>query len=68
MWAGQFLYHPAGSAWSFAGGSGISGNGSGFTSGNPAAPQGSQVAFLQATGSFSQAVAGWAAGYYIVTF
>ena len=29
------------------GGSGVSGNGSGFTSGNPNAPEGAQVAFLQ---------------------
>ena len=29
-------------------------NNSGFTSGNPPAPQGTQVAFLQTTGSFSQ--------------
>ena len=47
---------------------GISGNGSGFTAGNPPAPQGAQVAFLQSTGSFSQAVAGWAAGSYLLTF
>ena len=49
-------------------GAGISGNNSGFTSGNPPAPQGSQVAFLQGTGSFSQTVAGWAAGSYVITF
>ncbi len=58
--AGQFRYNPTGSAWTFApqngnSGSGIAANGSGFTAGNPAAPQGSQVAFLQATGSISQA-------------
>ena len=54
--AGQFQYRPAGSAWTFAGGAGVSGNGSGFTAGNPPAPQGVQVAFLQSTGSFSQVV------------
>ena len=47
---------------------GIAGNNSGFTSGNPPAPQGTQVAFLQKTGSFSQTVAGWAAGSYVITF
>ena len=68
MGAGQFQYRPTGSPWTFAGGAGISGNNSGFTSGNPPAPEGAQVAFLQGTGSFSQAVAGWAAGSYVLTF
>ena len=35
---------------------GVSSNGSAFTSGNPNAPDGSQVAFLQGTGSMSQSV------------
>ena len=34
----------------------------------PPAPQGVQVAFLQETGSFTQTVAGWAAGSYVLTF
>jgi hypothetical protein len=46
---------------------GVSGNGSGFTSGNPNAPQGSQVAFLQNSGSFSQAVT-LTAGSYAISF
>ena len=66
--AGNFQYDPTGSPWAFSGSSGISGNNSGFTSGNPPAPQGSQVAFIQTTGSFSQSVAGWAAGSYVLTF
>ena len=66
--AGHFQYRPAGSPWAFSGGAGISGNNSGFTSGNPPAPQGAQVAFLQKTGSFSQTVAGWAAGSYVISF
>ncbi len=66
--AGQFQYDPTGSPWAFSGSSGISGNNSGFTSGNPPAPQGSQVAFLQAAGSFSQSVTGWAAGSYVLSF
>ena len=65
---GQFQYRPTGSAWTFTGDAGISGNNSGFTSGNPPAPQGTQVAFLQATGSFSQSVFGWTAGTYDLTF
>jgi hypothetical protein len=66
--AGNFRYRPTGSPWTFTGGAGISGNNSGFTSGNPAAPQGVQVAFLQGTGSFSEVVDGWAAGSYTLTF
>ena len=66
--AGQFQYRPTGSPWTFSGSSGISANNSGFTSGNPPAPQGVQVAFLQKTGSFSQTVAGWAAGSYVLSF
>ena len=46
---------------------GVSGDGSGFTSGNPAAPQGGQVAFLQNTGSFSEAVT-LAAGTHSISF
>jgi YD repeat-containing protein len=59
---GAFQYAPAGTPWTFTGGAGISGNGSGFTSGNPNAPEGAQVGFLQGTNSFSQTVSGWAAG------
>ena len=66
--AGQFQYRPTGSPWTFSGGSGISGNNSGFTSGNPPAPQGSQVAFLQSTGSLSQRVTGFETGTYVLTF
>ena len=65
---GSFAYDPTGTAWSFAGGAGIAANGSGFTAGNPPAPEGSQVAFLQETGSFSQTVTGWATGSYTLTF
>jgi hypothetical protein len=66
---GQFQYNiPATEPWSFAGGAGISGNDSGFTGGNPPAPEGLQVAFLQRTGAFSQVVADWAVGTYRITF
>jgi streptogramin lyase len=64
---GAFAYDPAGSAWTFSGFAGVAGNGSGFTAGNPNAPQGTQVAFLQDTGSFSQSV-DLAAGTYSLTF
>jgi hypothetical protein len=62
-----YQYDPTASPWTFVGQAGVSGNGSAFTSGNPNAPQGSQVAFLQLTGSFSQAVT-LAAGSYVVSF
>src|SRR5262249_26207386 len=41
---GDFAYNPTGSPWTFIGGAGVAGNGSGFTSGNPNAPSGTQVA------------------------
>ena len=65
--AGRYAYTPAGSPWTFTSGAGISANNSGFTVGNPPAPQGTQVAFLQETGSFSQTL-GLAAGTYVITF
>ncbi len=65
---GKFQYRPAGSQWTFGQGTGIAGNNSGFTAGNPPAPQGSQVAFLQELGSITQTVSGYAAGSYVLTF
>jgi hypothetical protein len=65
---GSFLYDPTGSAWTFVSSAGVAANGSGSTAGNPAAPEGAQVAFLQDTGSFSQQVANWAAGTYTISF
>jgi hypothetical protein len=64
---GAFQYQPSGSPWTFGVGAGVAGNGSGFTAGNPDAPQGTQVAFLQAYGSFSQAIT-FAAGTYAISF
>jgi hypothetical protein len=57
----NFSYAPAGSSWTFSTpaanvGSGILGNGSAF--GNPPAPQGTQVGFVQSTGSMSQRIPG----------
>lgn len=49
--SGTIVYNPVTSDWVFSGLSGLTGNASGFTSGNPVAPEGVQVAFLQsATG------------------
>jgi hypothetical protein len=64
---GTFMYTPSGSPWTFTGTAGISSNGSSFTSGNPNAPQGNQVAILQQTGSISQAIP-IAAGNYTISF
>ncbi|HTK77275.1 MAG TPA: S8 family peptidase, partial [Gemmataceae bacterium] len=52
--AGSYRYDPAGTAWTYTGLAGVAGNGSGFTAGNPAAPEGAQVGFLHATGSVGQ--------------
>src|SRR5262249_39346121 len=65
--AGRFQYAPTGTPWSYAGAAGVSSYSSGFTAGNPNAPEGAQVAFLQATGSFSQSVA-FTAGTYSLSF
>jgi hypothetical protein len=63
-----YKYDPtSGTPWTFSATSGVAGNGSGFTSGNPNAPQGTQVAFLQGTGTVSQAVT-FAAGSYTISF
>jgi hypothetical protein len=48
----------------------VAADGSGFTSGNPDAPEGAQVAFLQggAGSTISQQVLGWAGGSYVLDF
>ena len=61
-------YDPTGSAWSFSGTAGVASNGSGFTYGNANALQGTQVGFLQDTGSFSQVVSLSATGFYLISF
>jgi hypothetical protein len=50
----NYTSNPIGSPWLFAGQSGVSGNGSNFTAGNPDVPVGTQVAFLQKNGTMSQ--------------
>src|SRR5262249_1800521 len=61
--AGTFKYSPTGSAWEFTSpdkdngnGAGLTTNGSGFTGGKPAAPEGPPAAFLQQQGTISQTV------------
>ncbi len=59
-------YGPTGSAWSFSGNAGVAANGSMITAGNPAAPQGGQVGFIQRTGTISQDVNFPEAGTYSI--
>src|SRR5262249_51776013 len=63
----DFVYNPTGTPWTFSSTSGVAGNGSGFTSGNPNAPDGSQVAFLEYQGSISQVV-NPGSGSYMLSF
>lgn len=61
--AGLWQFSPTGGSWTFASGAGLSANGSAFTSGNPNAPEGSQVAFLQGTlATITQSVSGFQSG------
>jgi hypothetical protein len=62
--ASAYQYDPTGLPWSFSATSGLAGNGSAITSGNPNAPEGSQVAFLEKTGTISQVVNLTASGNY----
>ncbi len=63
-----YAYGPSGTPWTFTGQAGVSGNGTAFTSGNPNAPQGGQVGFIQNQGMISQTVNGMTAGHYSITF
>ncbi len=65
---GAFAYNPGGTAWTFSSGSGVSGNGSGFTTGNPSAPEGVQVGFVQINGTISQTIDGFSEGTYTFDF
>jgi hypothetical protein len=66
---GGFQVNPPGAGWTFNAGSGEAANGSAFTDGQPA-PNGNQVAFLQAQGSqFSQTATNFQfLGFYTVNF
>lgn len=71
---GTYQYNQSGGSWTFTGqsgnnGSGVTANNSLFSTGNPAAPQGLQCAFLQGTSTISQAISGFMPGAkYSVTF
>lgn len=62
--SGNYQYNPAALVWTYSGssgnGSGIVGNGSGFS--NPNAPEGVQAAFLQGNATISQLLAGFTVG------
>lgn len=65
---GNFQYGPTGGSWNFINGAGISAGGSGFAGGS-FVPEGSQVAFIQSNGEFSQSLSGFQANTnYVVTF
>lgn len=67
----SFQYNPTvaaqgGTGWTFLSSTGITATGSAFGMQNP--PDGNQAAFLQATGSFLQAISGFTAGIYQLQF
>lgn len=63
---GAYVYNPTGASWTFSG-SGVSGNNSGFTF-SQAAPEGTQVGFLQGSSSISQSIADFSDGTYTFNF
>ncbi len=63
-----FRYRPAGSPRTFIVTAGIAGNDSALTGGNPNAPEGGRVGFVQVTGSVSQAVNTAAPGSYRMSY
>ena len=64
---GTYEFDPTGTSWAFSGGAGVASNSSSFTSGNPSAPDGTQVAILQGSGSMGQSVE-LPAGSYNISF
>jgi hypothetical protein len=62
-----YQYAVTGSGWTMSARAGLSRNNTAFTSGNPNAPEGSQVLFLQIDGTASQSIS-FAAGYYTFSF
>lgn len=68
-----FKTQPAGATWAFTGSAGISGRITdssipNFTSGNPPAPEGVQVAYMQNAGSRIEQSIAFAAGQYALSF
>ena len=65
--AGAYAVDPGGSSWQFFGDAGVSSNNSAFTTGNPSAPAGNQVAFIKNNASISQSVY-LTAGFFNISF
>jgi RHS repeat-associated protein len=66
---GNWQYGPTGGSWTFANGGGISGMNSAFTGTPSSAPEGVQIAFIQATGEISQSISGFQANTnYVISF
>ena len=64
--AGTYQANPAGSAWAFAGSSGVASNGSAFAA--AAAPEGSQAAFVGGSDGLVSQSATFTAGAYAFSF
>ena len=66
---GNWQYAPTGGSWSFANGGGITGMNSAFTGTASTAPEGVQMAFIQASGAVSQSISGFqTSANYVITF
>ncbi|WP_337177026.1 fibro-slime domain-containing protein [Paludisphaera sp.] len=66
--SGAFVAHPAGTAWTYGGSAGVTANATLFTARNPNAPQGGQAAYLMGDATIGQAIDGWEAGAYTISF
>ena len=62
------IYNPTNATWSFEGNAGIAGAGSALTDGNPAAPAGTQVGFVQSNDGVIRQTVTLAAGTYTLAF
>ena len=70
---GSYTAAPSGTPWTFSvptdvSAAGVSSLDSGYTSGNPATPEGTQVAYIQRTGTISQTIADWPTGSFQLSF
>ncbi|MCL5946211.1 MAG: hypothetical protein M1472_05080 [Planctomycetes bacterium] len=65
--ATAYVNMPSGEPWVGGGSAGVSANNTNFTSGNPDAPIGNQVAYLQDTGALSQNITFNTAGDYTLS-
>ncbi|MEM6269526.1 MAG: G8 domain-containing protein [Bacteroidota bacterium] len=63
-----FEYAPSGGPWTFVSPSGITRNATGFTNGNPNAPEGDQVGFFKSSGRASRDLVVNQAGFYRIRY